>query len=528
MIGFNNQILHYLCFDLRKVGGVNNVDTSEYVLEALGISKIFPGVKALDNINLRIKRGEVHALMGENGAGKSTLMKIIMGQYKPDQGEILFNGEKVVVDSPAKALNLGISMIHQELNPIPDMTIIDNLFMGREILHDRLPFINMKKMAQQTVAILKKFHLDLNPKLTMSKLSLAQIQMIEIIKAVTHNSRLIIMDEPTSSLSDKEVTQLFTIIRELKSNGVSIIYISHRLEEIFELVDSVTVLRDGQFIGTEEIKSLSKDKLISMMVGRELANIFCKEKVTIGDTVLEVRNLTRKPAFYDINFKIRRGEIIGIAGLVGAGRSEIVRSIFGIDAIDSGEIFLEGQRIKINSPRDAIKNKIAMVSEDRKELGLVLSSSIKENIALPNLNSLSTGPFINLAQEKVQCQRVSSELKIKTRSLKNRVENLSGGNQQKVVIAKWLLTKPKVMILDEPTRGIDVGAKTEIHSIMNALVKEGMAVILISSELPEIIGMSDRIIVIAGGRVRGEFLRDEMDNQEMMQENILKCALMGE
>lgn len=495
---------------------------NEFILEVRGISKQFPGVNALENVNLCLKKGEVHAVMGENGAGKSTLMKIVMGLYRADEGEIYLNGNKVEIDNPSTALKLGISMIHQELSPIPEMTIAENIFLGREEVYKSTPFVKRKDLDNRTTELLKKFKMELNPKTKMSRLSVAQIQMIEIIKAVSYNSSVIIMDEPTSALSDDEVKKLFSTIRDLRKDGVGIIYISHRMEELFEIADSVTVLRDGKYIGTDSMENMTKERLISMMVGRELSNIFPKKDVSIGEVVFEVKHLTSKGVFEDINFQVRRGEILGISGLVGAGRSEIVRAIFGIDRFDSGELVLEGREIKVKGPYDAINNGIAMVSEDRKEIGLILCRSIKENIALPNIGNFCKGIFIKLNNEKKECQKAANDLSIRMRSINQIVENLSGGNQQKVVIAKWLLSNPKVLILDEPTRGIDVGAKAEIHRMMSDLAEQGLGIIMISSELPEIMGMSDRILVIGDGKINGEFVRGSVT-----QEDILKCALGG-
>lgn len=498
------------------------MEDAGYVLVMKNITKSFLGVRALDSVALKIEKGKVHALMGENGAGKSTLMKILMGIYKPDDGEIIFNGQRVEINNPSAALKLGISMIHQELSPIPEMTVAENIFLGRESVFKNTPFIKRRELIKRTANLLYKFNMKLDPRTKMSSLSVAQIQMIEIIKAVSYNSKVIIMDEPTAALSDEEVKELFHIIQDLKKDNVGIIYISHRIEEIFELADSVTVLRDGQYIDTDDMKNMTKDRLITMMVGRELSNIFPKLDTQIGSAALEVKNLTRKGVFHDISFKVSKGEILGIAGLVGSGRSEIVRAIFGVDPIDSGEVTIEGKSVRIHAPKDAIHLGIAMVSEDRKELGLILCRSIKENIALTNLNKFCAGPFINLTDESKQCQSIAKELRIKMSGLKQTVQFLSGGNQQKVVLAKWLMTKPKVMILDEPTRGIDVGAKSEIHRMMSELAKEGMAIIMISSELPEIMGMSDRILVVGEGRIKGEFQREKVT-----QEDILKTALGG-
>jgi inositol transport system ATP-binding protein len=502
-------------------------NNNNYILAVKGISKSFFGVHALENVDLMVKKGEVHALVGENGAGKSTLMKIIMGQQPPDSGSIVYDGKDVSIDTPAKALKLGISMIYQELNPIPYMSIADNIFLGREVM-SRVPFlVNKKKLNEMAHTLLKRFNVALHPGMLMSDLSIAQIQMIEIVKAVSYDSKLIIMDEPTSSLSDEEVKELFRIIENLREKGVSIIYISHRMEEIFQLSDRVTVLRDGSYIGTDETRNVTQATLISMMVGRELKNLFPKKDIKIEEPVLEVKNLTRKNVFNDITFSVRKGEILGIAGLVGAGRTEIARAIFGLDPIDEGRISLDGKIVKIKSPGDAINYGIDMVSEDRKEVGLVLCRSIKENIALPNLKQFTTGSFINFSKEKQNCQDVSSNIQLKMYNLQQEVNFLSGGNQQKVVIAKWLLAEPKVLILDEPTRGIDVGAKAEIYKLMSSLAAEGLAIIMISSELPEIMGMSDRVLVIHEGSLQTEYERKDILSGKVTEKDILQAAFGG-
>lgn len=492
---------------------------NEYMLIMEKITKSFPGVRALSNVDLKVKKGEVHALMGENGAGKSTLMKILMGIYKHDDGEITFNGKKLEVLRPRDALNAGISMIHQELSPLPDMSIAENLFLGRELSNGL--FLSKKKMIRQSDDIIEQHGMkDIKSAMLMKNLSVAKMQMIEIIKASLYKSKLIVMDEPTSSLSNDEVIDLFKLIGVLKNEGVSIIYITHRMEEVFKLADSATVLRDGETVGYDSIKNIDEQKLIKMMIGRELNHIFPKEKSNIGDIAFEVKNLTRNGVFENVSFNVKRGEILGIAGLVGSGRSEIVRAIFGIDKIDSGEIYIDKKKVSIKKPIDAIKNGIALVTEDRKELGLVLCRSIIDNINLPYLDMISKTEFVKRKKEKYISNDVAQSLSIKMSSILQIVENLSGGNQQKVVIAKWLIRKPKIFILDEPTRGIDVGSKSEIHRLMSNLACDGMAVIMISSEMPEILGMSDRIIVVGEGKIKGEFSR-----KDATQESILTMAL---
>lgn len=495
----------------------------KYVLEAIDISKSFSGVRVLNKVCLKIKPGEVHALMGENGAGKSTLVKIIMGVYKADSGQIKFNGQPVEIKGTRDALNLGISMIHQELSPIPEMTVAENIFLGRESTFKGTPFIKRAHLNERTKEILKKYDMDeyITPTMKMSRLNIAQIQMMEIIKAVSYDSKVIIMDEPTSSLSEKEVAILFRTIELLKKNGVGIIYISHRMEEIFDLADRVTVLRDGELIGCIEGEEITPDRLIKMMVGRELSSVYPKNTAPKGDVVLEIKNFTRKDVFENVSFNVRAGEILGLAGLVGAGRSEVVRALVGYDELDSGEVYLEGKRIHIKHPKDAKKNHIVMAPEDRKSLGLVLCRSIKENVLLQNTKLYSKASFINHKKANEVCSGITQKVSVKMNSINDTVSSLSGGNQQKVVIAKSLLSSPKVLILDEPTRGIDIGAKAEIYKMMVELANRGIAIIMISSEMQELIGMSDRIIVMSDGKITGELDR----NVENLQEEILKLAL---
>lgn len=494
----------------------------EYVVEMRNVTKSFPGVKALNGVHLEVKPGEIHALMGENGAGKSTLMKILNGLYQPDTGEILFSGKSEKINNPSKALSLGLAMIYQELNPIKDMNVSENIFLGREPMKKGNIFIDFDKMYDQTKVLLNDFGMTISPKMKMGRLSTAQKQMIEIIKAVSLNAKVIVMDEPTSSLTDEEVTILFKTIEKLKKQNVAVIYISHRLEEVFMIADMATVLRDGQYIGKESIKNLDKDKLINMMVGRELKDVYPKGEATIGDILFEARNLKRDGVFQDICFNVKKGEILGFYGLVGAGRSEVMRAIFGIDKLQNGELLLNGKPIRIKSPKQAIRHGMAMVTEDRKELGLVLCRNIKENITLASLDDYSNGPFIDNKKEVDKCGEIAGKLTVKMSGLKQHAGNLSGGNQQKVVLCKWLITTPKLLILDEPTRGIDVGAKAEIHLLMRKFAEQGMAVIIISSELPEVIGMSDRVLVMGEGEIKGEYVRDKFK-----QDDLLACALGG-
>jgi ABC-type sugar transport system ATPase subunit len=495
---------------------------NEVALEMEGISKAFHGVKALNRVSLRVFKGEVHALMGENGAGKSTLMKILTGLVKPDEGRIHFYGREVRIDSPQTALQLGIAMIHQELNPVPEMTVAENIFLGREPSRARF-LVDKKKMYRETRDLLDAFGFHVEPDAKVGGLSVAQKQMLEIIKAVSRQARLIIMDEPTSALSEGEVRALFRSIDQLRKSGVPIIYISHRIEEIFSMTDRVTVLRDGQYIGTEPTGELDSGRLISMMVGRPLQDIYPKEKVDIGEVVLEAKGLTRKPAFENVSFQVRRGEILGIAGLMGAGRSEVMRALFGIDRLDEGEVWLEGRKLRIRHPSEAIRHGMAMVTEDRKEYGLVLCRPIRENMSLAHLPLSGGNPVLSKSAETKRVREMAGSINIKMSGIDQLVQNLSGGNQQKVVLSKWLMIKPKLLILDEPTRGIDIGAKAEIYRLISSLAKEGMAIILVSSELPEVLGMSDRILVMAGGRIRGEFAAGSVT-----QEQILASAIGGD
>ena len=494
---------------------------NEFILECSHIDKSFGGTHALNDVELHIKKGEVHALVGENGAGKSTLMKIVIGLYKPDKGKMLFEGEPYQAKDPAEAIRTGIAMIFQELNPEPYLSIAEHIFLNREDVIKNIPVLDKKKTNKRAQAILDRFDFPLNCHTLMGELTLAQVQMIEIIKAVSSDAKLIIMDEPTSSLDNEETVRLFNTIRELKKNGVAIIYISHRIEEIFEICDYVSVLRDGHYIsGGRDVKDVTKADLISMMVGRKVENIFPKVEVPIGEVALKVEGLSGE-GFEDINFEVRKGEILGISGLVGSGRSETMRALFGLDKKKSGKISLNGKEITIGNPLDAIRNGIAMVNEDRKTYGLCLFRSIRENISLPNLWSEQDGLYLNVRKEKQACNAVAQKLRVKASSIEDEAFSLSGGNQQKVVLSKWLMSAPKVLILDEPTRGIDVGAKAEIHRLVCEFAKKGMAIIMVSSELPEIMGMSDRILIYYEGKTNGEISREAILSGAETQETIL-------
>ncbi|MDR0526278.1 MAG: sugar ABC transporter ATP-binding protein [Spirochaetaceae bacterium] len=492
----------------------------DLIFECKGISKAFGGTQALDSVELKVGKGEVHALLGENGAGKSTLMKCVIGLHKPDSGEMFFEGRPYTAHGPAEAIEAGISMIHQELNPEPHLTIAESIFLGREDTHKGTPILNKKQTEQRAQTILNKFDFNKKASSLMEELTLAEVQMIEIIRAVSCNARLIIMDEPTSSLDSEETNHLFRTIRDLKSKGASIIYISHRMEEIFEICDKVSIFRDGKYIDTCLIKDVGKDELISKMVGREVKNVFPKVDCPAGNVALRVEGLSGK-GFSDVSFEVRAGEILGFSGLVGSGRSETVRGIFGLDPIFAGKIYIKGVETVIKNPADAIRKGICMVNEDRKLFGLCLQRSLRENISLPNLPARHPGIVINQKKETQETQDVAKTLTVKAASIESEAYSLSGGNQQKVVIAKWIMAEPRILILDEPTRGVDVGAKAEIHSLMCRFAAEGLAVIMISSELPEVMGMSDRILVFHEGKTMGIVKREDILSGKETQETIL-------
>lgn len=496
-----------------------------YILECQGVSKAFGGTQALKDVQLHVKPGEVHALLGENGAGKSTLMKIVIGLYKQDEGTMMFEGKLYQAKGPVEAISAGISMIHQELNPEPHLTIAESIFLKREDTVGGI-FLNKRKQNAKADTILKQFDFPFGATTLMKELTLAQVQMIEIIKAVSCEARMIIMDEPTSSLDSEETEHLFRVIRELKAKGVAIIYISHRMDEIFAICDQVSVFRDGTYVSSRSMEGVTKEELISMMVGRKVENVFPKTDCKIGDVVFKVENLSGK-GFQDISFEVRKGEILGISGLVGSGRSETMRGIFGLDSITSGKIYLEGSEIKIKSPKQAIAKGICMVNEDRKNYGLCLFRSLRENISLPNLPAKQKGLLIKQTREKKECEDIAKRLTVKAASIEHNGFSLSGGNQQKVVIAKWIMANPKTLILDEPTRGVDVGAKSEIHSLMCEFAAKGMAIIMISSELPEVMGMSDRILIYHEGRINGEVTREEILKGRVSQETILAKEFGG-
>ena len=496
------------------------MEKKKKVLELKNISKSFPGVKALDEVTFSVEEGTVHVLVGENGAGKSTLIKIINGMYTADEGELYVFGKKVAMHSPRHMKELGIATIHQELNPVPDLTIAENIFLGR--LPTRGPGIVAKKrMVEEAQKLVNDLGFSYDVKRVMRSLTVSDMQIIEIIKAISVNAKIIIMDEPTSSITEGEVAVLHEQIHRLKERGISIIYISHKLDELKQVGDQLTVLRDGKTISTHHIDELTTDEIITKMVGRKMDNVYPVKEAEIGEKLLEIKNLTQPNVFSNISFTLHRGEILGMSGLVGAGRTEVVRAIFGMDSYSSGEIIINGKSVEIKKVSDAIREGIIMLSEDRKLEGLVLIRSICENIGLPNLKRYR-GFLLNKKREREDALEMKEKLAIKAPTIGTEAQNLSGGNQQKVVIAKWLLQNPVVFIMDEPTRGIDVGAKYEIYKIMCDLAAQGAGVIMISSELPEIIGICDRTLVMAEGRITGEVTREDFS-----QERIMSFALGG-
>ncbi|GAB3908731.1 sugar ABC transporter ATP-binding protein [Larkinella knui] len=489
----------------------------DYILTVHGLTKTFSGVKALDQVRLKVRKGEVHALMGENGAGKSTFMKILIGLHTPDSGEIIFEGSELKASNVNEVLKKGISMIHQEILIVPELTVAQNIFLGRESKRGLFGWIDEKSLNQQAAILLEQMGVTIPPGAQMKSLSVAEMQMVEIAKAISNDAKVIIMDEPTSALSEKEVATLFGIIKNLKKKGVAIIYISHKMDEIFEISDTITVLRDGKYIDTKPAAELNTPSLIKLMVGREIDNMFPEPVTQKGDHVLSVKNLSRAGKFSNITFDVHAGEVLGIAGLMGAGRTEIARAIFGLDPIDSGEIYLKGKQLIIKTPQDAIRSGIGYVSEDRKGLGFIPGMSVKHNITLASLPNHTKGLFIQDKSETATATKMMTDLRIKTAGPDQKVTFLSGGNQQKVVIGKVLLASPDLVILDEPTRGIDVGAKFEIYKLINQLVAQGIAVIMISSELPEILGMSDRILVLSKGQQTALLTREEATQETIMR-----------
>ncbi len=484
------------------------------LLEMRGIQKSFYGNEVLHAVNFSLEAGSVHALMGENGAGKSTLMNILVGIHKRDGGLVEIEGQTVEIDSPAAAQKMGIAMIHQELSSVVEMSVAENIFLGREPVKHGL--IDYRQMYKQTEELLETLHITLNPKTKMGRLRVADQQLVEIAKAVSQDARILIMDEPTSSITDREVANLYTIIRNLKKRGTGIVYISHKMDEVYTITDKITILRDGESIATWNTKEATNDMVVKAMVGRELTEQYPKRESNIGEPILELRGLTKQGEFEDVSFTLHCGEILGLVGLVGAGRTETMQSLFGLARAEAGEIYIKGEKVELKKPADAINHGIAYVTEDRKGEGLVLPISIAHNTTLPSMKELSNKVFIKTAEEKSRTDQILSELRVKMANSKLAVKNLSGGNQQKVVLAKWMLKEPDIIIFDEPTRGIDVGAKAEIYKLMNEFVAKGKAIIMISSEMPEAMGMSDRILVLSNHKVSGELKRDEFSQNSIM------------
>jgi ABC-type sugar transport system ATPase subunit len=497
------------------------------ILSMEGISKQFPGVKALSQVRLDLYKGEVHALMGENGAGKSTLMKILSGVYPPNEGTLAYKGKKITWSDPEESRKMGISIIHQELNVSPNLSIAENIFMGSDLPRNRFGLVKWKEVNSRAKIIMESIGCELDPETPVSRLSVAQQQLVEIARALSVQSEILVMDEPTAALTEKEISNLFSIIADLKKQGVAIVYISHRMDEIFQISDRCTVLRDGTWIATMTIQETSPEHLVNLMVGRELKNLFkrpssVQRTVSPEQPVLELMNVTDRKTIKGVNLRIYPGEIVGLAGLVGAGRTELVQAIFGYSKIVSGEILIDGRNALIKSPIDAISHGIALVPENRKEHGLCLELSVRENIAMTTLGQYRSKGFIKWKQVDGAAESFIQQLDIKVSSPEQKVLNLSGGNQQKVVLSKWLNIKPKVLLLDEPTRGVDIGAKTEIHRIIYSLAQSGIGILLISSELPEILGVSDRILVMHEGRIKAD-----MPLSEATQEKIMVYATGG-
>jgi methyl-galactoside transport system ATP-binding protein len=497
--------------------------TPQYLLEMDGISKEFPGVKALDNVSLNVRAGTVHALMGENGAGKSTLMKCLFGMYAPDSGEIRMNGEKLSLPDSRAALNCGITMIHQELHPVPRRSVMENIWLGRFPLRGIRPlrFVDGRRMYNDTQKLFQDLDMDIKPDTIIGDLSVSKIQSIEIAKAVSFNAKVIIMDEPTSSLTGNEVEQLFRIIQDLKRRGVAIIYISHKMEEILRISDDVTIMRDGRKIGTWEASELTTDLIISRMVGRDLTQRFPDRSNHPGDVLLRVEGFTSPipKSFRDVSFELRQGEILGIGGLVGAQRTELIEALFGLRTVESGRLTLRGKPVRIRRPVDAIRHRMALLTEERRVTGIFPVLSVLENTVIANQKRYENYGWIDDAKRREDTDRSIGRLSVKTPSMKTLIRYLSGGNQQKVLLARWLLTQPDILLLDEPTRGIDVGAKFEIYSIIAELATQGKSIIMISSEMPELLGMSDRIMVMCEGRLTGI-----VDGNTATEEQIMRLA----
>ena len=484
-----------------------------------GINKSFPGVKALDNVNFAVRKGTVHALCGENGAGKSTLMKIINGIYKADSGQIFLDEQPVDIKNPIQAKEHGIAMIAQELNYVPEMSIEENLFLGR-LPVNKLGKVDWKTVRRETIKFLEQENLPYSPTQKLKTLTVSDIQMLEIIKAISYNAEIVIMDEPTSAITNREVEVLFEKIEQLKQRGVSMVYISHKMDEVFRIADDITILRDGKTVETHPASEMNLDQVIALMVGRKMDNVYPKEEVEIGDPILEVEGLGSKGVFKDITFNARKGEIVGFAGLMGAGRTETMRAVFGLDPYDEGTIKVHGKEVSIKKVSDSIDQKVVMLSEDRRRYGIIPIRSVMENASVSSLDKVFYGGKCHPRIERELVGKYFEKMNVKTPSLETAIQALSGGNQQKVLLAKWMLRDPDVLILDEPTRGIDVGAKFEIYRLMTDMVEEGKTVIMVSSELPELIGMCDRIYVMNQGRIKGC-----LEKEELSQEAIMRYAM---
>lgn len=492
---------------------------AEYKLELKGVCKSFPGVKALDNVQLSLRPGTVHALMGENGAGKSTLMKCLFGIYKMDAGEIFLDGQKIEIGNPDEAMKYGIAMVHQELQPVPARSVGENLYLGRFPVkkYGPLQVIDHKAMYAETERWLKEVKMDFDPKALLGTLSVGQMQSVEIAKAVSQQAKVVIFDEPTSSLSDNEVEALFRIMNDLRDKGVAMVYISHKMDEIKRIADDITIMRDGTYVGTWPAEEMTTDDIIAKMVGRELTNVYPPRENKPGEVIMEVKDFCsiHEKSFQHINFTLRKGEILGFGGLVGAQRTELMEGIFGIRGVETGEIYINGQQVKIKHPKDAMKAGIGLITEDRRGNGIFGCLSIKDNVGVSIYNKYLKAGFV-LDHKKIDgvVDENIQKLRIKTPSMKEHIANLSGGNQQKVIVSRWLANDPDVLIMDEPTRGIDVGAKHEIYEIMNDLAKQGKAIIMISSEMAELLGMSDRVYVMCNGKITGEITEEAEMNQE--------------
>ena len=489
---------------------------SDIKMRVAGVEKSFPGVKALSNIDFAVRKGTVHALCGENGAGKSTLMKIIMGIYKADRGQIYIEEKPVDIKSPIQAMEHGISMIAQELNYVSELSVEENLFLGR-LPVTRFGKVDWRRVRREAKKFLEDEGLAYAPDQKLKTLTVSDIQMLEIIKAITNNAEIIIMDEPTSSITEREVKLLFEKIGELKEKGVSIIYISHKMEEVFQIADDITILRDGSVVSTDRAEDLDMDTVIARMVGRKIENVYPKEEIDHGSMALEVEHFTKEGIFEDINFHVRKGEIVGFAGLVGAGRTETMRAVFGLDSHDSGVVKIDGEEVSVKCPEESIKKRMIMLSESRRDDGIIPPRSVLENASLASLKNFIYGGFAHRRKERSKVTEMFGKMNVKTPSLETEISKLSGGNQQKVLLARWMLCDPEVMILDEPTRGIDVGAKFEIYRLMTLIVKEQRAIVMVSSELPELLGMCDRIYVMCQGRITGCVERNEFSQEMIMK-----------